>query len=283
MARSVFDAAPGAHAAQDAPSVLMATHRARRRLHPLGALALIVVVVSVVVRLAFLRNQSYWLDESFSVTQASGSLQHVFDVGWDEIHTPLYAVLLWAWEQLGGSSTLWTRALSALFGLGAVAVSYTGLRAAGISERARWLAVALTAGNGFGIVYAQESRPYALVLLGATGLTAATVRQLATLRGAVPAPADRARRPAGGVAWALLTSAAHLLGAALVGVLALPLAVAAWRRRRAVEGGLALGLGALALAPQLAWILVGIGRRGFATGTTWIPVPGPGDVWVLLT
>ena len=236
MAHQVSDPPPVTRAAGDDPAVPGRLLPGLRRLDVVGVLALVVVAVAVVVRLAFLRNQSYWTDESFSVTQASGSLQHVFEVGQDEIHTPLYAVLLWAWEQLGGSATLWTHALSALFGLGAVAVSYTGLRAAGISERARWLAVALTAGNGFGIVYAQESRPYALVLLGATGLTAATVRQLATLRGAIPAPADRWRRPAGWLAWALLTSAAHLLGAALVGVLALTLAVAAWRRRRAVDG-----------------------------------------------
>jgi len=283
MAHEVFEATPMVRSTDERPSVLIGTHRARRGLDLVAALALVVVALAVAVRVAFLHNQSYWSDETFSVSQASETLGHVFDVGRTEIHTPLNAFLLWCWERLGGSTTLWTHSLSALFGLGAVVASYTGLRAAGLSDRARWLAVALTAGSGFGIVYAQESRPYSLVLLGATGLTAATVRQLATLAGVVDAPAHRWRRPAGWTAWALLTSAAHLLGAVLVGVMALALAVAAWRRRGTRESLLALGLGALALAPQLAWVAAGTGRSGFAAGTTWIPAPGGGDVWVLLT
>ncbi len=277
MAHEVFERTAGG-----TPPVAPGTRRARKRPDVVAVLAGVVVAAAVAVRLAFLHNQSYWGDEIFSVTQASGNLGHVLEVGRTEIHTPLYAVLLWAWERLGGSATLWTHSLSALFGLGAIVVSWTGLRAAGLSDRARLLAVALTAANGFGIVYSQESRPYALVLLGATGVTAATVRLLATFAGAADAPHPK-RDLAGWGAWALLTSAAHLLGAALVGALALVVVVLALRRRRTLEGLVVLGLGALALVPQLTWILTGIGRPGFASGTSWIIAPVARDVGVLLT
>ena len=84
------------------------TRGARTRPDVVAVLAAVVVAAAVAVRLAFLHNQSYWYDEIFSVKQASGSLGHVLRVGRTEIHTPLYALVLWVWERLGGSTTLWT-------------------------------------------------------------------------------------------------------------------------------------------------------------------------------
>ena len=59
--------------------------------------------------------------------------------------------------------------------------------------------------------------------------------------------------------------------------------VLAFRRRRTLEGLVVLGLGAVAFVPQLTWILTGMGRPGFASGTTWIKAPRGSEVWVLLT
>jgi hypothetical protein len=189
-------------------------------------------------------------------------------------------VLLWGWQHLGGSSTAWTRSLSVLFGLASIVVAELGLRGVGISLRARRLAVAVTAASGFGIVYSQEDRPYALVLLGATGLTAATLTRLVALRSG----GSRGwRRWLPWLAWALLTAAAHLLGAVLVGVTAFVLACTAWRGERLRGVAREIALGALAILPQAAWLVVGVGRAGFASGTSWIRAPTPADAWLLLT
>ena len=169
----VSPTAPSA-AAQDAPR--------RARPDVLTVLCVLVVAVAVVVRIAFAANQSYWIDEIFSVDETRSTLPHLLDVGRTEVHTPLYAILLWGWQHLGGSSTAWTRTLSVLLGLATFVAAEVGLRRTGISVRARRLAVAVTAASGFGIVYAQEDRPYGLVLLGATGLTAATLTRLVALR-----------------------------------------------------------------------------------------------------
>jgi hypothetical protein len=240
-------------------------------------LAVAVTLAGLGVRIAFLGNQSYWYDEAFSVRQAAGDLPHVFAVGNTEIHTPLYATLLWLWENVVGTTTLWTHVLSALFGVASVAVAYLCLRSAPISGTARSLAVALTAANGFGIVYAQESRPYALALLGATGLTAVTVTQMA------PAYPVRARSTVIWFGWALVTATSHLLGTVLVAATAVLLALTSLTQRQWWQAAVRIGIATLAVVPQCAWILVGVGRHGFAAGTTWIPAPGVPDVRAVLT
>ncbi|HYJ76350.1 MAG TPA: hypothetical protein VEV65_12165, partial [Kineosporiaceae bacterium] len=200
--------------------------------------------------------------------------------GWTEVHTPLYTTLLWAWQLVGGSGTAWTRLLSVLTGLATIVVAELCLRRTSVSVLGRRLAVALTAAGGFGIVYAQEVRPYALLLLGATGLTAATLTRLDDLRDQVP---TSWRRPAPWFGWALLTATTHLLGTVLVAVVTLVLAANARRRGGARPALRELGFGLVALLPQLAWIALGSLRSGFAQGTTWIVAPTPASVWELLT
>jgi hypothetical protein len=251
-----------------------------RRPSVLTLLCVLVVAAAVVVRIAFVANQSYWTDELFSVHETSGSFGRLLTIGRTEVHTPLYAILLWIWQHLAGSSTVWTRLLSALLGLASVLAAQLCLRGAGVSLQARRLAVAVTAANGFGIVYAQEDRPYALVLLGATGFTAVTLTRLVAVRGR---RASGWRSWAPWLAWGLLTATAHLLGAVLVGVVTLALASAAWPRGGVRSAARETVLGAVALVPQLAWLVVGVGRSGFASGTSWIVPPRPADVWLLLT
>ncbi len=243
-------------------------------------LTLLVVLAAGVIRVALAARQSYWTDELFSVEQASHGVAHLLTVGRTEVHTPLYATLLWVWEGIGGTHVAWTRLLSVLLGFAAVLAAQLCLRRAEVSQQARLLAVALTAASGFGIVYAQEDRPYVLVLLGATGLTAVTLERLAALeRGG----SGSGRGWLVWFAWALLSATAHLLGAALVVVLATGLVALAWRAGRVRAAAPAMALGAVALLPQLAWIVTGLGRSGFAGGTAWIRAPRLDDVWLLLT
>lgn len=251
----------------------------RLRVPVVPVAAVLVVVAALAVRILYLGSQSYWNDEIFSVNQARQDLSGVFAVGATEVHTPLYALLLHVWIAWGSSTvTLWTHALSAVFGLLAVGASWTALSRTGVTSRARWVAVAVTAASGFGIVYSQETRAYALALLGATGVTAATA-------GAVAALLDR-RRPRWHwwVLWALLAATAHLLGAVLVGICAAVVAATALAVRRPWQALAAAAAVVPALAPQLAWVVLhGRNQPGFAGGTRWIAAPGPGDVAQLVT
>src|SRR5690348_6639621 len=78
------------------------------------ALAGGVVAAGVLLRLALLGTQSYWIDELYSVNESNGSFRQLLDLGSTEVHPPLYAVLLWGWIKIGGDSEAWTRLLSTL-------------------------------------------------------------------------------------------------------------------------------------------------------------------------
>lgn len=233
----------------------------------------LLAAAGVWVRFRGLHWQSYWTDESFSVLQSMTSWAHVIDVGRTEIHPPLFALMLHAWELVGGPGPVWTRSLTALLGSLGVLVSYLGLRRSGLDPLARALVVAITATSGFAIVYAQEVRPYALLWLAAVGLTAATL-QLALRPERLP------RHWLAWVLWGALASATHLFGALLVAVTSAVLFVA----RRAWGEWMSWALSTLGgLAPQLAWLAYGLTVPGFAGGTGWIDPPTLVSLGQLLT
>jgi hypothetical protein len=251
--------------------------RRLRALPPwLLAVAALVVAGGAGLRLWGLGRQSYWTDELFSVSQAQGGIIHALGVGLQEVHTPFYAVLLLGWETLAGdhgTALVWTRLLSALFGLLSIVAAWATLRRAALSAEARLLAIAAVAASGFGIVYAQEARMYALVLLAAVGLTGTTLRWALQPAGA-PAPRWS------WLLWAVLASIAPLFGAVLtLGCLVVLLVV---RRDRADRRAALVGTG-VALVPQVIWIAAGITRSGFAHQTDWILAPTVQNVWRLLT
>jgi hypothetical protein len=257
----------------------------RSRRLPAGFLLLagLVVTGSVAVRLALLDRQSYWIDELFSAQQAAGSLSALLTVGSTEVHTPFYAGLLWLWSRIGGSQEDWTRLLSTLFAVLAVAVSYRGLRTIGFSEQLRWALTAAIAAGGTSMVYSLETRSYALLLLGSAGLTLSTLRAgLLTLdREVVPGQTLLAW---GG--WVTFTATVHLFGAVLTLAAVIVLTVlivggpAGSRAHRTLFW---LGLAAAGCTLQAAWILAGLSRPGFAGGTSWIQAPDRWDVWTLVT
>jgi hypothetical protein len=243
---------------------------------PLAAAAL--VVASFAVRAGNLDGQSYWSDEIFSVTQARQPMEQLLQTGRLEVHTPLYAVLLHAWMELGRTHVAaWTRLLSTVLTVLAVGVAGAGLRSCRLSREAVTLGVVSTATSGFCVVYSVEARAYALALLVAVGVTSASLRAHQQLL------EGRAPSWRGWSCWAVLAATAHLLGALLVCVLAGALASVALRNQHRLLARAVCGRSGLAVSPQLLWLGVGAAQPGFAHGTGWIPPARVRDVVELLT
>ena len=257
--------------------------RATRPTRVFVGLAVGVAVAALTLRLALLGRQSYWIDELYSVNQSAGSLRQLLDVGSTEVHPPLYAVLLWGWMKIGGTSEAWTRLLSTLLTTAAVLVTYAGMRHLDLGRHVRWALTTATAAGGAWVVYSLETRNYALLLLGATGLTVTTVRAGAlVLRGLQPP----ARLLAPWFGWTLLAASAHPFGAVLsAGAVMVLVGVAVWcRAGRTVRTATSWGGTALAgWIPLTVWTWRGIRQPEFAAGTTWIGAPDGRDVWEVAT
>jgi hypothetical protein len=247
------------------------------------ALAAVVVTGGVVLRLALLGRQSYWIDELYSVNQSNGSLRQLLDAGAAEVHPPLYALLLWAWMKIGGSSEAWTHLLSTVIAVLAVAVTHAGLRHLDLGRHVRWAMTTATAAGSAWAVYSLETRNYSLLLLGAAGLTVTTLRAgVLALRG----EAAPARLVLAWFGWTLLAATAHPFGAVLsAGAVAVLAGAAArsrsghWLRTTSVWTGSALA----GWIPLAVWVEHGVHEPEFAAGTRWIRAPGGQDVWDLVT
>ncbi len=160
------------------------------------------ILLAFTARVADLGGPSLWYDEGFSVMAARLPLTEMLGLVVQDHNTPLHFLLLKLWAYTAGESEFSARALSAFAGVLAVAaagrvVVMTGRR------QALGLALLLAAVFPVSIALAREARPYGLLALLVTLLSAETMR-LCRVPG-------RRRW----IAWALLGFAAfgtHVLG-----------------------------------------------------------------------
>lgn len=132
----------------------------------------LVVAIGAYLRLRGLTFQSYWDDELFSAAVSSPQLSpfQVVVLTMQDVHPPLFQLLLWAWFKVVGFSELTGRLFPALFGILALPVLYRigdemKARSAGL------VAALLCAVNIFHLAYSQEMRSYSLLFfLGAAAL-----------------------------------------------------------------------------------------------------------------
>ena len=179
--------------------------------------------------LSGLQSESLWLDEAWSawlvhddpptpdglrdaLRHARDGLLRVFQrVRNDDVHPPLYYLLLDGWTFAFGESVLALRLPSLFAGMLALAATFT------IGRRLFWpraglMGLSLLLSTGFFVYYAREARMYSLLLALSTVSVLAYLhwRQRRTVwRGALL-----------GVSWALMIYT-HYLGALLIGVLLL--------------------------------------------------------------
>ena len=124
-----------------------------------------VLALAAAARLTLLGQESYWFDEIWAVKQVRAALPDLLaDLARNDVHPPLYPMLLWSWTRLFGEAEWVTRAMSALFGTAAVAGLY--LLGRDLYDRSTaLLAALLLALNPFAIDYSQESRAYSMLLM----------------------------------------------------------------------------------------------------------------------
>ena len=158
----------------------------RRLLYWLVLLALLLAAFAL--RLFRLDAQSLWWDEGISLHLATSTLGELVRDRLNNIHPPLYFILLKGWLALVGVSPFTGRYLSTLAALIQVALVYALARQWGGPRRTAWpwLAAGLLLIAPLSIIYGQEIRVYAflpavyLVMLLAAGAFLAFSRR--TLR-----------------------------------------------------------------------------------------------------
>jgi uncharacterized membrane protein len=142
------------------------------------AALVMIVALAAVIRLATLGAQSFWLDEGVSYFTAMRPLPSLLDfVAREDIHPPLYYLLLHVWAVFG-TGEAWLRLPSALAGIASVWL---------LGLLGRWLfdartglaAAAVLAVSPLHVWYSQEARMYALLALLALAQVACLWRALA--------------------------------------------------------------------------------------------------------
>lgn len=122
----------------------------------------LVLLVAIGLRVYRLDAQSFWNDEGNSARIAERSVPLILEGAAGDIHPPGYYLLLAGWRAIFGQSEAALRALSVVFGVATVVLSYwIGGRLFGWWEGL--LAAFLVAINPFQVYYAQEARMYAML------------------------------------------------------------------------------------------------------------------------
>ena len=182
------------------------------------------MLLAAAVRLPTLAQQSFWLDEGYTVRLMRLTLRSMLStIPGTESTPPLYYVLAWAWTRVFGLTEYGLRSLSALAGIATVPLVYaTARRLAG--PRAGVIAGALLAVSPLMIWFSQEARAYALATLLAALTLLCAVCYL-----------DEGRR--GWLAGWALAAALGLATHYFVAFVVAPEAALLWWRSRADPGG----------------------------------------------
>jgi hypothetical protein len=225
------------------------------------------LAVATVLRLEGIKTW-YWIDESLSIGLARHGLFDIPSLLLRDGSPPLWYLLLHGWMALFGTSVVATHALSFVFALLTVPVTWLVARRL-FGERAGWLAGALAAFNPFITYFAHETRMYALVVLLGVVVAGAFVEAFV----------DGNRRAtwvfAGSLLALLYTHNWGLYTGIACALALVPIALVA-DDRRALLGRAALAFG-LVGAGYLPWVPVLVSQI-HNTGAPWSFTPSLRDV-----
>ncbi len=122
----------------------------------------LILLLALVLRLINL-NQSYWLDEATQVLLSQDSVKNILTTHAVDFHPPLSYLITHFWL-IGGTSEIWTRLLSVIFGVLTVWIFYKFIKEF-FSKNLALMTAFLLAIAPFHIYYSQEVRMYALAAL----------------------------------------------------------------------------------------------------------------------
>jgi len=236
---------------------------------PIPTLSLLaILLLASCLRFYRLDGQSLWNDEGTSVAVAQRDLATIARDAAGDIHPPLYYWLLHGWVRMVGTREAAVRSLSALLGVGLVALIYAlGRLLAG--RRAGLAAALLAAMNPFQVYYSQEARMYMLLAVLSALAFYAALRRVADEE-------DRSVARLWGIVYLLSTAAGlythyafPLVWAAINLVI---LSEMVWRRPTLPRLGAWLALQAAALLLFLPWL-----PTAWRQITTWPRVNQPAD------
>jgi 4-amino-4-deoxy-L-arabinose transferase-like glycosyltransferase len=141
-------------------------------------LALAIIALGFGLRLYRLDAQSFWYDEAYSASVASGTPAQIIFNYFNDVHPPLYYLVLHLWQMIDDSDfTL--RLLSAMLGTAGIAALYA-LGKATFDQKVGLAAAAITCLAPYTVFYGQEARMYSLLLLLSSMLLLSYNRMLDT-------------------------------------------------------------------------------------------------------
>ncbi len=237
---------------------------------PAGLVA--AILVALVIRLATIGTQSAWLDEGYSMAVAHHGMGYIlFFIAHNDVHPPLYYLLLHLWLAATGDGLGQARLLSALCGSAAVPVVYV-LATELFDRRTGACAALLLAVSPLASWYSDEARMYAMAELFALLAFASLAR--AVRRDSRAAWASYVVCAA--LAFYTDYSAAYVLaGTTICALLARPgTPTTPWPR---LIGALAPAILALPALALLRWQ-----AAHNLSSVAWIPAPTPGGVGAVL-
>ncbi|MBC7233445.1 MAG: glycosyltransferase family 39 protein [Chloroflexi bacterium] len=120
-----------------------------------------VILWATILRFYNLADQSLWYDEGFSIALAKASWAKAIAWTAQDVHPPLYYLLLHLWIRLCGDSAFAVRAFSALFGIAILPLIYLIGRHV-LGEATGLVATFLATLSPLGLYYSRETRMYAL-------------------------------------------------------------------------------------------------------------------------
>lgn len=212
----------------------------------ISALVAIDVLLGLVLR--FRTRSKLWLDEAQSVNISTHSYGQIIHYLRHDGAPPLYYVVLHLWMKVVGSTDFDVRALSGVFGVLALVVTY-------FAARAWWgrfdalLTLAVLAVLPYGIYFSTETRMYSLVMLLSAGLFWA-------LRSHLDRP-----RVSSAVVIGLLGSVllyTHYWAIYLLGIVGLYSLIHIWNRRNSLD--------------RREWLLPAALTGSFVTFLPWVPI-----------
>lgn len=143
------------------------------RLDAMRIVLLALALSAFALRIFMLDAQSIWWDEGISLHLAGSDLAEIFSDRLDNIHPPLYFIVLKGWLALTGVTVFSARYLSVLAGWLQVAATYA-VATRWFGRRTGLVAAFLAAISAVSLIYAQEIRVYSILPLAYLALLAIT-------------------------------------------------------------------------------------------------------------